>query len=514
MIHDAVLLLRNDNFLFTLTIILYAYRINMAKVILLSPPYVDLYGGLNRAAGRYFPLGLGYIAAYLRRYGDHDVQMYEPEAQGLTYNDLAEIIKKAQPDVVGLTCSTPNFSRAIKLANIVRINSKARIIMGGVHASAIPEFIIRNYFNVIDSIVVGEGERTMLELVNAYQNKTNLETIKGIAYRQDGKDYFNESRPFIENLDTIPFPARDLISQKLFTPNMHNARYRTSLSMLTSRGCPFNCSFCASRIVSGKRYRTHSAEYVLEEMQMLEKDYHAEQLIITDDTFTIDNDRLVRICEGMIDKRLYLKWFCFSQINVVDKEILRLMRRAGCYNIGFGVESANESVLKRMGKPIRTKKVLETVKVANKVGLKAQAFYILGSYNETKKQMEDTIRFAKKVNATLAFFNMLVPYPGTREFQHFFATIPLNEIEWDNFVAVGEHCVLKSSDVSSGEIERLLARANIEYYTNPIRIVHLLYHIRTLYELFNYLKAGASLLRQIGKWSNRRGYVGNNEKDK
>lgn len=475
----------------------------MAKVILLSPPYVDLYGSLGKAAGRYFPLGLGYIAAYLRRYGDHKVQMFEPEAQGLTYNDLGEIIKKNTPDVVGLTCSTPNFIRAIELAKIVRKNSKAKIIIGGVHASALPEFIVKNYPDLIDCVVVGEGEITMHELINAYQNNSCIREINGIAYKRDDAVIRNKCRPFIEDVDSIPFPARDLIPQKLFTPNVHNARYRNCLTMLTSRGCPFNCSFCASRIVSGRRYRAHSAEYVLEEMQMLKRDYNAEQIIITDDTFTVDRERLIKICKGMIDKRINLEWFCFSQVNMVNKEILKIMKRAGCYNIGFGVESAEESVLKRLGKPIRPKKVLETIKIANEVGLKTQAFYIFGTYGETKKQMENTVRFAKKVNATLAFFNMLVPYPGTREFQHFFHSIPLNEIEWGHFVAVGEHCVLKNSDVSSCEIEKLIARAHIEYYINPLRIARLLFHIRTFYELFNYVKGGKSLLKQIVKWSTK-----------
>jgi len=386
----------------------------MAKVILISPSYVDLYGKLCRAAGRYFPLGLGYIAAYLRHYGNHDVQIYEMEAQGLTCQDITKIIKDHNPDIIGLTCSTPNFFRAIELAKIIRENSKAKIVLGGAHASALAEFIVGTYSDLFDSVVQGEGEITMLELVNAYQNDSSIEAIKGITYKHNGKIIKSESRPFIENLDSIPYPARDLIPQNLFMPNLHNARYRKCLTILTSRGCPFNCSFCASRIISGQKYRMHSAEYVLEEMKMLKQVYRTRQLIITDDTFTVNRERLVTICNGMIKDKLNLNWFCFSQINTLDKEILKLMKKAGCYNIGFGIESAEEEILRKIGKPISPQKALNIIKTANEIGLKTQAFYIFGSQDETKEQMEKTIKFAKATNATLVFFNMLVPYPGTK----------------------------------------------------------------------------------------------------
>ncbi len=372
-------------------------RGNMAKVLLLSPPYLDLYGNLRKAAGRYFPLGIGYIASYLRKYGKHDVRMYEPEAQGLSQADIDRLVTEYAPDVIGITCATPNFSRAISLARLCKANSAAKVVIGGVHASAVPDFIMENYADCIDCVVIGEGEKTMLELVQAYANAKPIDNIAGIAHNREGKVVHTEKRPYIEDLDSLPYPARDLIPQNLFVPNMHNARYRNCLSILTSRGCPFNCSFCAARIVSGKKYRMHSAEYVLEEMAMLKKDYHARQLLITDDTFTINHDRLEKICRGMIERKLNLSWFCFSQVTTVNKEMLELMKKAGCYSIGFGIESADESILKKMGKPIKPAQARDTVRIANRVGLKTQAFYIIGSPDETEEQMKKTIDFLAKL---------------------------------------------------------------------------------------------------------------------
>ena len=164
----------------------------MSKVLLISPPYTDLYGKLHKAAGKYFPLGLGYIAAYLRRYGSHNVQIFEMEAQNLAYEDMAKIIKEDNPDIVGLTSSTPNFLRAIELSKIAKSNSNAKIVLGGVHASALSEFIMENYSDCIDCVVRAEGELTMLELVNAFQNGSDIRKIKGIVYRQNGKINSNE----------------------------------------------------------------------------------------------------------------------------------------------------------------------------------------------------------------------------------------------------------------------------------------------------------------------------------
>jgi len=475
----------------------------MAKVLLLSPPYLDLYGKLNKAAGRYFPLGLGYIAAYLRHYGKHEVRMIEPEAQCVSINDLSVTIKDFAPDVIGLTCSTPNFTKAIELARLSKTISKAKVVLGGVHASAIPEYILSKYPDCIDCIVCGEGEITMLEVVNAYQAGSSLDFIKGVAFSKNTKFVQNDPRPYIEDLDAIPFPARDLIPQKLFIPNLHNARYNNCASILTSRGCPFNCSFCASRLVSGRKYRMHSAEYVLSEMELLAREYNAKQLIITDDTFTVNRERLEKICQGMIDKKLNLKWFCFSQVTTVNREILRLMKRAGCYNIGFGIESGDEEILKRICKPIKPQRALEAVHEANRAGLKTQAFYVLGVPGETKAQMKKTIAFSNKIDATLTFYNMLVPYPGTQDFSHYFASVPLEKIEWENFVAIGEHCVLESSEVQAEEIESMISSAYRSYYFNPFRLLKILFHVKTVFEFLNYCQAGFALIKQILVWKKK-----------
>ena len=203
-------------------------------------------------------------------------------------------------------------------------NSGAKVVLGGVHATSMPRFIMRQNKELIDCLVYGEGEITMLEVIDAYENGRPLDAVKGVVFSRNGEIIQTEPRPFIEDMDSIPYPARELIPQHLFLPNLHNVRHKNCLTILTSRGCPFNCSFCAARVVSGRKYRMHSVDYVVDEIKMLVKDYNARQLLFTDDTFTLNKERLVGICEGIIKNRLKIDWFCFSQVGRHDDRIFKI----------------------------------------------------------------------------------------------------------------------------------------------------------------------------------------------
>ncbi|MBL7197448.1 MAG: cobalamin-dependent protein [Candidatus Omnitrophica bacterium] len=468
----------------------------MFKIILISAPYIDLYGPIKIAAGRYFPLGLGYIAAFLKKNG-FQVLILEPEAQNLNYETIGKILATEKPDVVGISSATPNFNNAIKLAKIAKKSCNCKVVYGGVHASALPEFIMNNYHELIDFLVSGEGEYTMFELSVCLKNKESPFNVKGLYFYHNGKVIKTLTRPFIKNIDELPFPDRDLIPYHLFKPNMYSIRYKRCFSMLTSRGCPYGCSFCASYLTMGKQYRTHSAEYVIDEMIYLKNKYNAQQLIINDDSFTLDRNRLIKICENMSKKKLNLNFFCFSQINVVDKEILKLMKSAGCYNIGFGVESASSQVLQSMNKKVPLEKCKEVISAANQLGMKTQAYFIFGKEGETAENIKETIQYAIELNPTLAFFNMLVPYPGTKDFNYFFRNIKLDAIEWNNFVAIGTKSVFEQTCCRNINLEKMIYNANLKFYFRPTKLFHLLTKIKTLYELQAYFKGGLGLILQM-----------------
>ncbi len=471
----------------------------MLKVLLINAPYIDFYGPIKFAAGRYFPLGLGYIASFLVQRGFR-VSLCEPEAQNMDYKSINKTLAVERPDVIGISSATPNFYNAVKLAKLAKSVCNCAVIYGGSHASAIPEFIAERYREYFDYVVVGEGEYTMAELLTCLENKEIPLNVPGLYFWHDGGVVRTQRRSPIQDLDGLPYPARDLIPHNLFNPNMHNARYKRCFTILTSRGCPFNCSFCASHLTMGSKYRVHSAEYVLEEITFLKKQYGAEQLVINDDTFTLKRERLIDICEGMIKKNLGFKWFCFSQASAVDKDILKLMKRAGCYSIGFGVESASPRVLKSIGKPVSLEKCREIISDANDLGMKTQAFFVFGKEQESIKEIKETIRFAIRLKPTLAFFNMLVPYPGTRDFDYFFKGVPFDQIEWKNFVAIGTRSVISKADGRAINLENMLYKANLKFYFRPGQLLHLLSKIKTLYEFRSYVRGGLGLALQMASW--------------
>ncbi|MBM4286972.1 MAG: B12-binding domain-containing radical SAM protein [Deltaproteobacteria bacterium] len=469
----------------------------MAHIVLIQAPYRDLYGPIKKAAGYYFPLGLGYIAAVLRRQG-HRVGLYEPEAQKMSFQDISRVFATERPDVIGIGSATPNFFNAIELAKSAK-SVGATVVLGGIHASVMPHYIAENYSDYFDYVVVGEGEDTMLDLVAHLENGRDPAAVPGVFLKQNNEVVSTPSRARITDLDALPFPARDLLPMELFPPNLHNSRYKKSFTILTSRGCPYKCSFCASHNTMGSKYRYHSPEYVLEEMEYLVKQYGAQQLLITDDTFTLNTNRLVNICEGMIRRKLNLKWFCFSQASRLNAELLELMQRAGCYNIGFGIESAIPRIQKLIGKPVSLSHCLELVKITEKLGIKSQAFFVFG-HEENLAEIRATIDYANHLNATLVFHNMLVPYPGTKDFERFFSDIPLEEIDWKNFVAIGEKSVLGRSRFN---FEKIIYEAYREFYARPTQLWRMAKQIKTWFELKNYFLGGMGLLSQMLVWKNQ-----------
>ncbi|MDP2168743.1 MAG: radical SAM protein [Thermodesulfovibrionales bacterium] len=466
----------------------------MKSVILISAPYRDLYGPIKAAAGYYFPLGLGYIASVLIKHG-YDVRLCEPDAQRMGYEDIERMLAHERPDIVGIGSATPNFHNAVEIARLAKAHG-AVVVLGGIHASSLPSHIAGQYGEFFDYVVCGEGEFSILELVRELEAGRVPLNVKGLSFLHEGRVITTPLRPHIENLDSLPYPARELLPQDIFRPNLHNQRYKRCFTILTSRGCPFRCSFCASRKALGSIYRTHSADYVLGEMEYLKKLYGAEQLVITDDTFTLDRNRLIAICEGMIRHNLNLKWFCFSQVTAVDKDILKLMKRAGCYNIGFGVESASLRILSLMKKPIRPEKCAEVIAAASGLGIKTQAFFVLG-IEESLEELRQTVDFAVRLKPTFSFFNMLVPYPGTEEFERFFADVPLSSMDWKDFVAVGVNAVVRNSNFN---LRKEIFRANMRFYARPSQLFRIARHIRTRLEFWNHLKGGLALLRQMRLW--------------
>ncbi len=469
------------------------------KALFIKAPYRDVYGPIKLAAGNYFLLGLGYIAAFLRENG-YTVTILDPEAQGISYPLLISKIKAYNPDLIGISATTPDFSNALKITGLIRKDIDAFVVLGGIHASSLPEYILQRYPDKFDALCIGEGEITTLEICRFLQGKIkSLSDIKGICFRNGGTITRTAPRPFIQDLDSLPFPARELVDLRLYRPNAFNFRKGKTATIITSRGCPYRCTFCASKLTLGGRFRARSADNVLKEIQHLAKQYGVNHILIQDDTFTFDVERAKIICRKIIDTGLQIEWFAFSQVAKIDGELLSLMKRAGCYSIGFGIESADETVLRNIRKAATVEQCRLAIETAKKYNLKTQAYFIFGNKGDTKETVEKTIKFACALSPTFAFFNKLIPYPGTEIFkEHFGETY--KDIVWENFVPYGVNAACSTQNFNKRDLQLLAFKANLRFYFRPSQILAIFKTIRSWDEFKEYLRGALGLILQIISW--------------
>jgi len=469
------------------------------NIVLINAPYLDIYGSLNVGKNFNFPLGIGYIAGMLKKNG-HTVAILEPEIYEMTAEDVVDYIKERSADIVGITCATANFKGAEKLARHIKEKLGTFTVIGGVHASSVPEQILLNYPQ-FDAAVIGEGEYTMLEMCEALEkDRDNLSQVNGIMFRQKGEIIKTPPRPFIENLDELPFPARELVDLNNYRPQVHLDRGKKSATMITSRGCPAHCTFCASFKTLGFKFRAHSPEYVVSEIEHLVKNYNIEHVIFVDDTFTIQPERVKKICNLMIEKNLKIDWYCFARVVPISKEILQLMKKAGCFSLLFGVESADPQVLKNVKKGITPEQATKAFELSNELGFKTIATFILGLPGDTKETIEKTINFAVKLKPTIASFNRLVPFPGTEIYETYYQSKFEDGKHWDDFVPKAANPVIELEGVSTQALQKLTNVAYMRFYLRPSQIVKILLSIKTFGEFRAYMRGAYGLFRRMAQW--------------
>ena len=353
---------------------------------------------------------------------------------------------------------------------------------------------------------IGEGEYTMLELCQYLEGKRqSLSEIKGLCLKEGQNVIRTLPRPFIQDLDSIPFPARDLVDLNLYQPHAFNYRRGPTATIITSRGCPFRCTFCASKLTLGGSFRARGPENVLEEIRFLVTRHKVRHILIQDDTFTFDVERAKKICRMLMKEKFKIEWFAFSQVSKVDEELFYLMKQAGCYCVGFGIESADEDVLKNMRKSNTVKSSRFAVESAKKYGLKTQAYFIFGSKGDTRAAIEKTIRFACRLSPTIAFFNKLVPYPGTEIFNDYFKEQTNSDIDWKEFVPYGVSAVSSTESLSKRDLELFAFKANLLFYCRPKQLLAIIAKIRTFYELKEYFKGAFALMLQMLRWKHGKG---------
>lgn len=403
------------------------------KTLLINPPFVRYGEKVDIHAEE--PLGLLYLAAYLRE-NNKDVAILDayqgkssvPDSDGffrsgLSDQEIEEKINKHSPDVVGITCMFSIFSKgAHDVAKVVKKVSKdILVVFGGVHSSSFTDLVLSD--KNVDMVVLGEGEETLLEIVEKLETKKPLTGIQSTAVKNNGTLLSHPHRPLIKDLDTLPIPARDLLDMSTYL----NDTYRNNFSMtpprlniITSRGCPFNCVYCGIHTVWRNKYRTHSPKKVGEELENLVKNYGVREVAFMDDNLTFDKDRIREICDEIIRRKLDIKWCTPNGVAIwtLEKSLLNKMKESGCYKLTFGIETGSKKTQKFIRKSyIDLEKSKEVIKYCNKIGLWTHSAFIIGFVNETKEDIEETLEYAINSDLDIASFFIATPFPGTDLFK-------------------------------------------------------------------------------------------------
>jgi len=380
-----------------------------SKILLISPQidYAKMFGKASTTTPSMIPLNLLYLSGYLES-KNIPVKVLDGQVNDLSEESLIRHIKQFNPNIVGISCHTPLVYLAHTMAKIVKsVSRQITVIMGGPHPTVLPEQIIAD--ENVDIVVRGEGEITLFELVGAIKGGTNLNSILGITYRDNGNIVSTQNRPLNTDLDSLPLPSRHLIPIREYHPQADIYYRFPSTIMITSRGCPYKCIFCASRRISGHKYRVRSPEKVVEEIDVLVNQYGIRNIGIADDNFVVDRKRTERICDILIKEGYHRKvdWSCALRADGVDEPLLKKMRAAGCRCICVGIETGSQRLMNILKKHLKLERVEKGVRMMRKAGIKVRGTFLLGIPTETEEETLQTINFAKKLNLDFAKFNII-----------------------------------------------------------------------------------------------------------
>jgi len=449
------------------------------KVLLIQPPATHI----AKEDIVVPPLGIAYLAAVLERKG-HKVYVVDAFAEMLDFNSLEEKIKSLSPDAVAITGMTPVIDNAYMVANTARKYAR-HIILGGPHVSVAGSKVFEQCPDA-DYAVQGEGEISFPLLIDALEHDKDLTNITGVITR----DFSNLPSALIGELDSIPFPARHLLP---------NERYRYILSsgkvttMFTSRGCPYNCVFC-DKAVFGSKWRARSAANVLDEIELVSRDYGINSIIFYDDLFTLDKKRVLEICSGIIDRGLRIEWKCEGRVNLADQETLAWMKKAGCSMIAYGVESGNQKGLDYLNKGTTVEQIKKAFKLTKNAGIKPMAYFVLGIPVETYEDELKTIDFAKEIRPVYAQFSVLSPVPGTKLYDDAVRMGWYREVQAKNPMDKDvKRPAIVNENWDERKLVRILREAHRRFYMSPWYIAERIKEVTSLKDFIRKAMAGFKL---------------------
>ncbi|MBF0331764.1 MAG: radical SAM protein [Candidatus Omnitrophica bacterium] len=439
------------------------------------------------------PMGLAYLAAVIEKHGA-GVEILDANLYGIDPDGVAAQVKGI-PDVIGITVNILTAKMALKYAEeLKKAYPKAMIMFGGPYVSVTGCRLLEEH-GMLDALIMGEGEATIGEIVERLKQGASFDGVLGVIFRDKGKIIDNGPRPLIADIDSIPMPAYQLL------PHLSKYRSRSRVApvgyVFTSRGCPAACTFCYRNF--GTKWRPRSADKVFEEIEFLVKNYGIRQLEFMDDNFASDPARAKRILQMLIDKKLGLKinLQIGVRIHSLDMELLRLMRKAGVFKFGFGIESGDPGILKKIKKGLNLERALRIVGAARSLGMITHGYFIIGFPGDTPETMRRTIDFAKKLNAHYASFSICAPLPGTEMFDDIARN---GEFLEDVTGGIDEglfamKAFFKYGETTPEEVVKYCKLAWKEFYIRPLKILDVLTTVRSWGELMWLVRVVGDMIR-------------------
>ncbi len=411
------------------------------------------------------PLNLMYLGGALEN-ASFSVKIIDDDLEKLSHEKVSRIISKLNPKVVGITATTSTIKNALEYSNLVKnALPDSLIVIGGPHPTFMPVETLKNSES-LDAVVIGEGEGTIVELVEKCSDVNNkkIEDIKGIAYHnlETGHIKLNLPRPLIKDLDSIPFPARHLVPFESY-----NTTQNLSSDMITSRGCVYSCGYCSSSLIMGKKFRSRSPENVVNEIEQLIENYKIKDIAFMDDTFMLNKNRANLIADEIRNRGLDIGFVASSRVDMVDKTVIEKLKSAGLNTLYYGVESGSQRVLDLMKKGITIKQAEDAVRVAKEVGVDILTSFILGFPGESREEIDKTIDFSIKLNADYSQFSILTPFPGTPIYHELKEKNLIDTENWDQYTVLKSVIKYEKLGLSKSMVEYKLATAYLKFYARP-----------------------------------------------
>ncbi|MGH7788014.1 MAG: B12-binding domain-containing radical SAM protein [Candidatus Binatia bacterium] len=481
------------------------------KIVFLNPPAADV-EWFGDKANFESPLGLAMLAAYVRQQG-HEPVIIDVAAERLSPEATAARVAALGPAVVGITANTVMMPPAICIATVLQERlPDTLVVLGGKHVSVVPEDVYNGKPPVFDVSVIGEGEETLLEIMQALEQHGSkqallahpcaLDSIRGVAFQRAGKLVKTPPRPFIRDLDSLPFPARDLLPFQRYKPVGNRYKRLPAFSMVAIRGCPYPCTFCSEARTT---VRFSSPARVVAEIEHLIEQYGAKEITFWDDTMTVNKKWMYELCDRIIEKQLDIVWSCFAAINTITPELLAKMKRAGCWNIFYGIETTDETLkqhirIQKFGSDLQVREIIQQTQAA---GIEVRAAFMVGLPGETPEMAMKTLSLAILLEPDYAQWNYTVPYPGTELWGEMHQHGRLIARHWGEF-SNWYPSYLPFAYQHADDLIRVRKQILRRFYLRPRYVWGRLTKIRHVWDVRRYAGLAVDFLSVLGKAGGRR----------